>query len=124
MQFRTFASMAAVAAAMVFAPTLASAAPQDFDLSNATGYELKNLYIGPTSSNDWGDDILGQDSMATGTTLKIHFPGGRGETCQWDLKVTYNDDSSHEWKDVNLCAISSVTINYDEGTHETSATSQ
>jgi hypothetical protein len=124
MQFRTFASAAAVAAAMILAPTLASAAPQDFTLDNATGYDLKNLYIGPTSSNDWGDDILGQDTLVNGQSVEIHFPGGRGETCQWDLKVTYNDDTSHEWRDVNLCAISSVTIHYDEGTHTTSATSQ
>jgi hypothetical protein len=124
MQFRTLASIAAVASVMLLAPTLASAAPQDFELVNNTGYELKNLFIAPTTSNDWQEDVLGQDTLATGTTLTIHFPGGRGETCEWDLKVTYNDDSSHEWTNVNLCSISKVTINYDEGTHETSATSE
>jgi len=124
MQFRTLASIAAVASVMLFAPTLASAGPQDFELANNTGYELKNLYISPTASNDWADDVLGQDTLATGASVKIHFPDGRGETCDWDLKVTYNDDSSHEWTNVNLCSISTVTINYDEGTHETSATSQ
>jgi hypothetical protein len=124
MQFRTLASLAAVAAVMVFSPTLASAAPQDFTLVNDTGYELKSLFISPTTSNDWQDDVLGADTLATGASLEIHFPGGRGETCQWDMKVSYADDSSHEWTDVNLCSISKVTINYDEGTHTTSATSE
>jgi hypothetical protein len=124
MNFRTLASVAAVAAVVAFAPTLASAAPQDFELANTTGYELKSLYISPTSSNDWAEDVLGQDTLANGASLKIHFPGGRGETCEWDLKVTYQDDSSHEWSNVNLCEITTVTISYDEGTHETSATSQ
>ena len=123
MQFRTLASFA-VAAAMALAPTLASAAPQDFELVNDTGYDLKNLYISPTASNDWADDVLGEDTLANGQTVKIHFPGGRGETCQWDLKVTYSDDTSHEWTSVNLCEITTVTVKYDEGTHETSATSQ
>jgi hypothetical protein len=124
MQFRTLATVAAAAALMVLTPTLASAAPQDFELTNATGYDLKNLYISPTTTNDWQDDVLGEDVLGNGQAVKIHFPGGRAETCEWDLKVTYSDDSSHEWTNVNLCTISSLTIHYDEGTHETSATSE
>ena len=124
MKFRTLASLAAVASVMLFAPTLASAAPQDFELANNTGYELKNLYISPTTTNDWQEDVLGQDTLENGQSLNIHFPGGRGETCEWDLKIAYNDDSSHEWTNVNLCSIAKVTIHYDEGTHETSATSE
>jgi hypothetical protein len=124
MKLRTLASIAAVASAMVFAPALAHAAPQDFDLDNETGYTIKNLYISPTTTNDWEEDILGQDTLENAQSVHVHFPGGRGETCEWDLKITYNDDSSHEWTNVNLCAISKVTIHYDEGTHETSAESQ
>jgi hypothetical protein len=124
MQFRTFLSAATVAAAMVLAPALAHAAPQDFDLDNETGYTIKNLYISPTTTNDWQEDVLGTDTLANGGTVHIHFPGGRGETCEWDMKIAYEDDSSHEWTNVNLCSISKVTIHYDEGTHSTSAESQ
>ncbi len=109
---------------MVLAPTMASAAPQDFVLDNATGYDLKNLYLSPTDQNEWGDDVLGEDVLTNGQSVKIHFPEGRGEGCEWDLKVTYNDDTSHEWRNVNLCSIESVTINYDEKTDETSATAK
>jgi hypothetical protein len=124
MNLRTLASVAAVAAVMLLTPTLASAAPQDFELVNDTGYELKNLYISPTTENEWGDDVLGQDVLQNGQTVKIHFPEGRGEGCEWDLKVTYSDDTSHEWGKVNLCSISTVTIKYDEDTKETSATAE
>jgi hypothetical protein len=124
MQFRTLASAVAIAAMMVLAPTMASAAPQDFDLDNATGYDLKNLYISPTDTNEWGDDVLGEDVLKDGQTVKIHFPEGRGEGCEWDLKVTYNDDTSHEWHNVNLCEITTVTIHYNESSQETSATAQ
>jgi len=103
---------------------MASAAPQDFDLDNATGYDLKNLYISPTDTNEWGDDVLGEDVLKDGQTVKIHFPEGRGEGCEWDLKVTYNDDTSHEWHNVNLCEITTVTIHYNESSQETSATAQ
>jgi hypothetical protein len=124
MHFRTLASFAAVAAAMALAPALAHAAPQDFQLDNETGYTIKNLYISPTSTNDWQEDVLGQDTLDNGAAVDIHFPGGRGETCEWDMKITYNDDSSHEWTSVNLCSIAKVTIHYDEGTQTTSAESQ
>jgi hypothetical protein len=127
MQFRTLASFAAAASVMVLAPALAHAAPQDFSLDNETGYTIKSLYIAPTSTSDWGPgdpDILGEAVLPSGIAAPIHFPGGRGETCFWDLKVAYEDDSSHEWSNVNLCAITTVTIHYDEGTHSTSAESQ
>jgi len=116
--------MAAMAALAVFAPLHALAAPQDFTLVNDTGYEIKNVYISPTSSDDWGDDVLGEDTLATGDSQEITFPEGRSQSCHWDMKVTYQDDTSHEWKNLNLCEISKLTIHYDEGTHDTSATSE
>jgi hypothetical protein len=124
MQFKTIAAVVAAASFAVLVPTIASAAPQDFTLDNETGYAIKNLYISPTTTNDWQEDVLGQDTLDNGGSVNIHFPGGRGETCEWDLKIAYNDDSSHEWTAVNLCSISKVTIHYDEGTHTTSAESQ
>jgi hypothetical protein len=124
MRLRALASLAAVAGVMVFGATHALAAPQDFELVNSTGYEIKNVYISPTTSDDWGDDVLGEDTLASGDSQEIKFPEGRSDACHWDLKVTYEDDTSHEWKDVNLCTISKLTIHYDEGTHETSASSE
>jgi hypothetical protein len=109
---------------MVLIPIRAMAGPQDFTLVNNTGSEIRNVYISPHSSDDWGDDVLGEDTLSTGNSQEIKFPASRGDECQWDLKVTYDDDSSKEWKDVNLCSISKLTINYDEGTHETSANSE
>jgi hypothetical protein len=124
MRHRALSTLAAAAAVLLFGATQASAGPQDFELVNNTGYEIKNVYISPTTSNDWGDDVLGADTLAAGDSQEIKFPESRGDACEWDLKVTYDDDTSHEWKDVNLCAISKLTINYDEGTHETSASSE
>jgi len=105
-------------------PVAASAAPQDFELTNSTGYEIKSVFIGEHSSESWGDDILGQDTLADGAAVKIHFPGGRGETCDWDLKVTYTvDGTSAEWTDgFDLCTITSIDIKWDG--HTTSATYQ
>jgi hypothetical protein len=53
-----FAVFAAVLA--LTAPSFAQDAKQDFKLLNKTGYELKALYVSPSKSDDWGEDILGQ----------------------------------------------------------------
>jgi hypothetical protein len=122
MKFKIIAAMTMAAAFAVLTPTMASAAPQDFDLQNSTGYDIKSVFISPTSSNDWGDDVMGQDELGNGTTQPIHFPHGRGETCNWDLKVTYEDDSEATWTNFDLCTISSIDISYDKNSGKTWAT--
>jgi hypothetical protein len=124
MRLRTLACFAATAAIVAFIPLHAMAGPQDFELVNSTGYEIKNVYVSPTTSSDWGDDILGEDTLADGDSQQIKFPASRGDACEWDIKVTYQDDTSHQWTDVNLCSISKLTIHYDEGTHDTTASSE
>jgi hypothetical protein len=94
-------------------PAFAQEAKQDFKLVNKTGYELKEVYVGPTKSDDWGDDIMGDDAVADGATVNVHFHPKAG-TCHWDLKVVYSDDdSSAIWYDINLCEVERITLHYD-----------
>ena len=117
---RAFIIAAAGSLALWTAPA-ALAGQQDFALVNATGYEIKELYVAPTKSDDWQEDVLGQDTLADGQQANISFSRG-DDTCKWDLKVVYTeDDSSAEWHAVNLCDISKVTIKYNPDTDETSA---
>jgi hypothetical protein len=122
MRFKMIAAATMAVAFAVLTPTLASAAPQDFEIQNSTGYDIKSIFISPTASNDWGDDVMGQDELAADATVPIHFPQGRGETCNWDLKVTYEDDSTAEWTNFDLCTISSIDISYNKDSGKTWAT--
>jgi hypothetical protein len=66
--------VAAVAAALaIAAPAGADEAKQDFRLVNKTGYELKALYVAPSKSDDWQDDVLGQDVLGDGQAVNVHF---------------------------------------------------
>ena len=115
-----FAAFAAVLA--MTAPVGAQDAKQDFKLVNKTGYELKALYVSPAKSDDWGDDILGQDVLADGQVVNVHF-SPKARTCHWDLKVTYTDDDSNAvWSDVDLCTVEKITIHYDRKSNVTKAT--
>jgi hypothetical protein len=115
-------SAAAIAAVLAFAvPAVADDAKQDFKLVNKTGYELKALYVSPAKSDDWEEDILGQDTLSDGQSVNVHF-SPKVHTCQWDLKVVYSDDdSSAVWQKIDLCTIEKITIKYNRKSDETSA---
>jgi hypothetical protein len=114
--------VAAFAAALaVAAPAGAQDAKQDFMLMNKTGYELKALYVSPSKSDDWEDDVLGQDTLSDGQAVNVHF-SPKTKTCKWDLKVTYSDDdSSAVWHDIDLCKVEKITIKYNRKSDQTSA---
>ena len=122
MTMRALLPAAALAAFALTAPALAQDAKQDFRLVNATGYELTALYISPSKSDDWGDDILGQDVLSDGQAVNVHF-SPKVHTCKWDPKVTYSDDnSSAVWNAIDLCSVEKITIHYDRKNDVTRAT--
>ena len=101
---------------------MAQDAKQDFRLVNKTGYEVKDVYVSPTKTDDWGDEVLGRGNrLADGQGVDIHF-NPRTRTCRWDLKVVYSDDDKAVWRDINLCEVDKITLHYDRGANETRAT--
>lgn len=103
-------------------PAGAQEAKQDFMLINKTGYELKALYVSPSRSDDWQEDVLGQDVLSDGQSVNVHF-SPKVHTCEWDLKVVYSDDdSSAIWQKINLCQVERITIHYDRKNDVTRAT--
>ena len=112
----------ALALALSFTGTAHAEARQDFDLSNKTGYEIKEVYVSPSKSDDWQEDVLGTGTMPDGNKVHIKFHRAT-ETCQWDLKVVYTDDSSSAvWQNINLCEVEKITIHYNRSSDTTSAT--
>jgi hypothetical protein len=115
-----FAAFAAVLA--MTGPASAQDAKQDFKLVNKTGYELKALYVSPSKADDWQEDILGQDTLADGGAVNVHF-NPKANICTWDLKVVYSDDdSSAVWTKIDLCTIEKITIHYNRKSDETTGT--
>ncbi len=101
-----------VIAIFLTATAFARSGKQDFILHNQTGVEIDSLYVSPHSVNDWEEDILGQDTLASGESLKITFDD-RDKHVHWDLKVTDKEGNSLEWDDLNLIEISEVTLHWD-----------
>jgi hypothetical protein len=104
-----------------FGSAHAADAKQDFKLVNKTGYEIKSVFVSPTKSDDWEEDVLGKDTFADGDAWDIKFHRS-ATSCKWDMKVIYSvDDSSAVWTGIDLCAVEKITIKYDKSTDTTSA---
>ena len=107
----------AVAVLCVTASALGRSGKQDFTLHNQTGVEIHSLFVSPHDTDDWQQDILGQDTLAAGESLKISF-NDREKKVHWDIKVTDKNGNSLEWEDLNLMEISEVTLHWDPKQHK------
>ena len=80
----------AVAGMALLATTAARAGDQDFTLVNKTGIEIHSLHVAPHSSDEWGEDILGKDTLGrTGIAWKLRSVNTIGRitgTCEWKMK--------------------------------------
>ena len=96
------------------ASTSQAGAAQDFTLVNQTGVEIDKVYIAPHDSDDWEEDILGQDTLPNGQSVEIKF--NRSETtADWDLRIEDKQGNSIEWEKLNLLKISKATLHYKDG---------
>jgi len=50
----------------------------DFVLHNETGVEIHELYVSPHSSNTWGDDVLGRDTLPAGESARWLTSSAKG----------------------------------------------
>ena len=86
---------------------------QDFTLHNETGREIKEVYLSPTATEDWEEDILGVDTLATGDSVDISFT--RRHEDMWDMKVVFRDGKDSVWTKLNLSQITDITIFFKNG---------
>ena len=93
--------------ATTFTATAAIAAPQDFTLKNRTGHVIVTLNVSPSSSNQWGPDILGREVLANNEDASVTFDREE-DHCLFDIRVTYDDGTANDERGVNLCEVSEV----------------
>jgi hypothetical protein len=84
----------------------------DFVLVNDTGYEIDKIFVSPTKTEEWGSDIMGQDTLADGQSVKIHFNRTHEGTTKWDIKIIFTDKENRFWTDLDLSTISEITLHY------------
>ena len=84
-------------------------AQQDFSIVNNSGHTVMTLNVSPSDSEQWGPDILGTDTLANGQTGQVSFARGQDQ-CLWDLRATFDNGTTGDWRQVNLCEASTITL--------------
>ena len=121
---RKLAVLSALALAVMLMPTALAqktnnfniAATQsrlNFELHNETGYEITEVYVSPNTTEDWQEDILGQDTLPNNQSVNIKF--SRSKQDYWDLKVVFKGGRESVWYKFDLSQITDITISFRNG---------
>lgn len=93
---------------LVAAPVAAQEAV--FNLVNDTGFGIVEFYGSADGDVSWEENILGGQTLATGTSLSVNFDNGSG-VCVYDLRAVFDDGDESVVQDVDVCTQKSVTLN-------------
>ena len=80
-----------------------------FALANFTGATLRAVYISPSDSAGWEENILAGGVLADGATVAIGF-NPEEKAASWDIRVEAVDDHYAEWKGLQLRDVSRITL--------------
>lgn len=62
---------------------------------------INEIYVSPQTAEEWGADRLGENSLESGSFIRLHL--GWTRECRFDIKIIYDDASREERRDVDLC---------------------
>lgn len=100
-------SLSLVAALFLVLSGLSCAQAQDVLVANGTGFTIHQL--GLVDSNAGGDaqDLLGNDTLASGEGLKIRI---NGSPKGWELIAVDGDGGQVNWQNLDLTGVSKITL--------------
>ncbi|KQS57635.1 hypothetical protein ASG17_02700 [Brevundimonas sp. Leaf363] len=74
-----------------------------FSIENNSDQTITNIYYGPSSSQNWSDDIL-SGVIAPGETVNITVTDNLPD-CDYDFSYTFDDGQEYTEYHVNMCEI-------------------
>jgi len=93
---------------------------RDFTIVNGTGYELSFIGVNPPGDNDFGDNELGS-GLADGGSVLVKF-NGADKGCFWNIKVKWTGYAEQVFfEGLDLCSITTVTLQYERESKKTTA---
>jgi uncharacterized membrane protein len=112
MRIRSFAA-ALVASALLAPAAMAQSAPIGFTLTNSTDNVLMRLYISLPATDEWEEDILGDDVLGGGESLEISIDDGLPE-CVYDIRADFDDGESVQVGQVDFCELDGEELTISE----------
>jgi hypothetical protein len=110
-----------VAGLFLFSAKNSSAQALTYQVVNNTGVTLVDVYVTPSETNNWGNDILPNDLFENGSTITVTIPADYGTTCMFDMKITDAAGGHVTFTGIDACKLVKLQINGD-GTYQYLAT--
>jgi hypothetical protein len=102
------AALLAVVTALVWiAP--AQADDESFTLHNKSSHTMVALYVGPTTDDNWGPNIL-SGKAGPGEDVTVTWTKSAPDVCEWDVRGEYADGATAEVRNVDFCKVTDVTF--------------
>jgi len=99
----------ATAASPVASINETSPSQLDFTIVNYTGAPVGAVFISPTRSLTWEENIISGDKLGNGNELRVRFSANEQEVL-WDLRLEGTNGRYVEYKELNLAEISKMTL--------------
>jgi len=87
-------------------PAYAQNCDTRFNVVNASGRTIMEIYFSPTSQNSWGVDQLGTEVLAAGAS-KTFQPATGGA---YDFRMVFDGGAPVERRNVDICVVSTITV--------------
>ena len=97
-------ALALAAAAVLATTSLASALDRRVQIYNDTSFVITEFYASNTGTQDWQEDILGSDVLASGSSVMINIDDGSGY-CKYDFLAMFDDGDQAVKADNNICEL-------------------
>lgn len=101
---KRFLLLSAISVAALTGTNSALAADRKVKVINKTKTPIFAFYASRTSTNDWEEDILGNDVIMPGESMVIDIDDGTG-ACKFDFKGEFEDGESVVKKNVDVCKV-------------------
>ncbi len=104
-KFSTLTLLAAVAAVL---PAPAMAEDLVFKLANNSSYTITNFYTSPATTDNWEEDVFGQDTLAPGSSVNVTIGDG-SDQCTYDMKFVPEGAAEFVVNGIDLCKLDGNT---------------
>lgn len=101
---RRFLLLSAIAVTALAGTNVALAADRKVKVINKTKTAIYAFYASRTSTNDWEEDILGDDVIMPGESMTIDIDDGTG-ACKFDFKGEFKDGDEVVKNNVDVCKV-------------------
>lgn len=106
---RTVSAAIALAIPTFWGSQAALAQALQFELINDSSKDVYYLYVSPSSSDSWGEDLLGEDIILSGESAAIIIDDGL-EGCEYDMLAVSSEEDEIEDYGLDLCEMTTYTI--------------